>query len=84
MLEIRNRKTLQSKIKVCKSDIKIGDCAHSLITHKLKHLDTHRQFGLIVVIHTGEFHDLCVRHRLELLECELECEIDTSFTSISL
>ena len=30
MLEIQNRKTLQSKIKVCKSDVKIGDCAHSL------------------------------------------------------
>ena len=30
MLEIRNRKTLQSKIKVCKSDVKIGDCPHSL------------------------------------------------------
>ena len=30
MLEIRNRKTLQSKIKVFKSDVKIGDCVHSL------------------------------------------------------
>ena len=30
MLEIRNRKTIWSKIKVCKSDLKIGDCAHSL------------------------------------------------------
>ena len=27
---IRNKETLQSKIKVCKSDVKIGDCAHSL------------------------------------------------------
>ena len=30
MLEIQTRKTLQSKIKVCKSDVKIGDCANSL------------------------------------------------------
>ena len=31
MLEIRNRKTLQSKIIVRKSNVKIGDCAHSLL-----------------------------------------------------
>ena len=37
MLEIRNRKTLQSKIMVCKSDVKIGDCAHSLSKYKQKH-----------------------------------------------
>ena len=30
MLEIRSGKTLQSKINVCKSDVKIEDCAHSL------------------------------------------------------
>ena len=30
MLEIRNRKTLQSKIKVCKSDVKIGDCTYTI------------------------------------------------------
>ena len=33
MLEIRNRKTLRSKINVCKSDVKIGDCADSLIAN---------------------------------------------------
>ena len=32
MLEIRNRKTLQSKVNICKSDVKIGDYADSLIT----------------------------------------------------
>ena len=28
---IRNRKTLQSKVNICKSDVKIGDYADSLI-----------------------------------------------------
>ena len=32
MLEIRNRKTLQSKVNICKSDVKIGDNADSLDT----------------------------------------------------
>ena len=32
MLEIRNRKTLQSKVNICKSDVKIGDYADSLDT----------------------------------------------------
>ena len=31
MLEIRNRKTLQSKVNICKSDVKIGDYADSLL-----------------------------------------------------
>ena len=30
MFEMRNRITIQSKNNVCKSDVKIGDCAHSL------------------------------------------------------
>ena len=30
MVEIRNRKSLQSKVNVCKSDVKIGDYADSL------------------------------------------------------
>ena len=30
MLEIRNRETLQSKVNICKSDVKIGDYADSL------------------------------------------------------
>ena len=38
MLEIRNRKTLQSK--VCKNDVKIGDCAYSLTNkHNTHHID---------------------------------------------
>ena len=32
MLEIRNRKTLQSKVNICKSDVKIGDYADSLVS----------------------------------------------------
>ena len=32
MLEIRNRKILQSKVNICKSDVKIGDYANSLLT----------------------------------------------------
>ena len=31
MLEIRNRETLQSKVNICKSDVKIGDYADSLM-----------------------------------------------------
>ena len=31
MVEIRNRKTLQSKVNICKSDVKIGDYADSLM-----------------------------------------------------
>ena len=31
MLEIRHRETLQSKVNICKSDVKIGDYAESLI-----------------------------------------------------
>ena len=34
MLEIRNRETLQSKVNICKSDVKIGDCADSLLVCK--------------------------------------------------
>ena len=30
MLGIRNRETLQSKVNICKSDVKIGDYADSL------------------------------------------------------
>ena len=30
MVEIRNRKTLQPKVNICKSDVKIGDYADSL------------------------------------------------------
>ena len=30
MLEIRNRETLQSKVNICNSDVKIGDYADSL------------------------------------------------------
>ena len=30
MVEIRNWKTLQSKVNICKSDVKIGDYADSL------------------------------------------------------
>ena len=32
MLEIRNRKTLQSKVNICKSDVKIGDYADSIVS----------------------------------------------------
>ena len=31
MLEICNRETLQSKVNICKSDVKIGDYADSLV-----------------------------------------------------
>ena len=31
IVEIRNRKSLQSKVNICKSDVKIGDYADSLM-----------------------------------------------------
>ena len=34
MLEIRNRKTLRSRINICKNDVKIGDRADSLSAGK--------------------------------------------------
>ena len=33
IVEIRNRKSLQSKVNICKSDVKIGDYADSLLLH---------------------------------------------------
>ena len=36
MLEIRNRETLQSKVNICKSDVKIGDYADSLLQVQLQ------------------------------------------------
>ena len=36
MLEIRNRKTLQSKVNICKSDVKIGDYGDSLTRASLR------------------------------------------------
>ena len=35
MVEIRNRETLQSKVNICKSDVKIGDYADSLALYIL-------------------------------------------------
>ena len=35
MLEIRNRETLQSKVNICKSDVKIDDYADSLTIHAM-------------------------------------------------
>ena len=35
MMEIRNRETLQSKVNICKSDVKIGDYADSLHIRQL-------------------------------------------------
>ena len=37
MVEIRNRKTLRSKVIICKSDVKIGDYADSLPDTMLPH-----------------------------------------------
>ena len=47
MLEIRNRETLQSKVNICKSDVKIGDYADSLVlTH---HCDSRRdRYALLI------------------------------------
>ena len=38
MVEIRNRKTLQSKVNICKSDVKIGDYADSLSQLQLRYM----------------------------------------------
>ena len=39
MLEIRNRITLQSKVDICKSDVKIDDYADSLTAHLLRGME---------------------------------------------
>ena len=36
MVEIHNRKTIQSKVNICKSDVKIGDYADSLLDSQHK------------------------------------------------
>ena len=41
MLEIRNRKTLQSKVNICKSDVKISDYADSLGRSSLPNKNTY-------------------------------------------
>ena len=41
MLEIRNRETLQSKVNICKSDVKIADYADSLPPNLIIYLRCH-------------------------------------------
>ena len=43
MVEIRNRKTLQSKVNIFKSDVKIGDYADSLSNSLTKVINTFAQ-----------------------------------------
>ena len=46
MLEIRNKKILQSKVNICKSDVKIGDYADSLVVRRLKdHMCTNNLYN---------------------------------------
>ena len=48
MVEIRNRKTLQSKVNICKSDVKIGDNADSLELIQLIHTDISGSITVII------------------------------------
>ena len=48
MLEIRNRETLQSKVNICKSDVKIGDYADSL-TKVLQYVDALHVLSIFVL-----------------------------------
>ena len=55
MLEIRNRKTLQSKVNICKSDVKIRDYADSLgtIVMKIELLLNRISLPKVVVVYQG-------------------------------
>ena len=46
MVEIRNRKTLQTKVNICKSDVKIGDYADSLLSSMTPTTHTHAPYTL--------------------------------------
>ena len=54
MVEIRNRKTLQSKVNICKSDVKIGDYVDSLLYDRLKKNSNLSQPNLIIVHGLGK------------------------------
>ena len=54
MLEIRNRQTLQSKVNICKSDVKIGDYADSLFL--ISHLCLNNQSNVIIVYHVNHIN----------------------------
>ena len=53
MLEIRNWETLQSKVNICKSDVKIGDYADSLIAPPLSAIKIVKYCGLVGGGHWG-------------------------------
>ena len=50
MVEIRNRNTLRSKVNICKSDVKIGDYADSLGSHR--NLSNEYEYNASPVVHT--------------------------------
>ena len=60
MLEIRNRKTLQSKVNICKSDVKIGDYADSLLPYLTLLNVLMREYIKAQLIKNGRFARVCV------------------------
>ena len=60
LVEIRNRKTLQSKVNICKSDVKISDYADSL-RHNMMSLLLHIYFTCdIIIIIFGRNGEKCM------------------------
>ena len=59
MLEIRNRETLQSKVNICKSDVKIGDYADSLLDHILSRKKTTRAPRVHLLFYCRLLHEIC-------------------------
>ena len=49
MLEIRNRKTPQSKVNICKSDVKIGDYADSLREYNISFFGARKNYVYIML-----------------------------------
>ena len=58
MLEIRNRKTLQSKVNICKSDVKIGDYADSLPNYSYCILYNHLNCSTPVIV--TQLYNYCI------------------------
>ena len=68
MLEIRNRKTPQSKVNICKSDVKIGDYVDSLCVCGLTTENTAHLLQCSLLIRSCTLDDL-----LEFNDTRREC-----------
>ena len=58
MLEIRNRETLQSKVNICKSDVKIGDYADSLARSQIPRTESKRHYIVQEDLYSTDLHNV--------------------------